>query len=69
MMRTNGEYNFYCSITTPSYLSSTRWWNQPVSVLDYPEAVTIKSDLTCNDAIKIFSENNLQQMPVIGKDG
>lgn len=53
----------------PSSTSWCRWWDQSVSVLDYAEPVTIKADLTCNDAIRIFSENSMQQMPVVGKDG
>lgn len=45
------------------------WYNQPVSVLQLCSPITVQSDVTCSNAIKILSDNCIDQIPVVNTDG
>ena len=46
-----------------------RWWNKPVSVLELSPPVTVQSDVSCSNTIKVLGTESFDQVPVVNKEG
>ena len=53
----------------PAKLQTQWWWNKPVSELDLSIPPVLKPDSPCYDAVKIFKDESIDFIPVLGKDG
>ena len=51
------------------FLLSVRWWKQPISVLEISPPITVQSDVSCSDTLKILGSEAIDQMPVVDKNG
>ena len=56
----------YCKI---HYLLSVRCWKQPISVLQISPPITVQSDVSCSDTLKMLGSEAIDQMPVVDKNG
>ena len=62
-------YQTLTHILSSVILLSCRWWHQTVDMLDLSTPITVSDDTNCSEAIKIFSKEGIDQMPVTSKDG
>ena len=51
------------------FLLSVRWWKQPISVLQISPPITVQSDVSCSDTLKMLGSEAIDQMPVVDKNG
>ena len=45
------------------------WWKQPISVLEISRPITVQSDVSCSDTVKILGSEAIDQMSVVDKNG
>lgn len=45
------------------------WWNHKVSELNVPTLTSVKPTDTCEEAIRILTENKLSEVAVVSADG
>ena len=50
-------------------LLSVRWYKQPISVLKISPPITVQSDVSCSDTLKMLGSEAIDQMPVVDKNG
>ena len=57
-------------LCTVQHISFTlNLWKQPISVLQISPPITVQSDVSCSDTIKILGSEAIDQMPVVDKNG
>ena len=59
----------YCSLSPSLSLSLCRWWSKPVNEVEFSTPASIKPDLSCSEAIKLFKDEGVDYIPVLGKFG
>lgn len=53
----------------PTKLTTQWWWNKPVSELEFSTPTSLKADISCSEAIKLFKDEGVDFIPVLGKFG
>ena len=45
------------------------WWNQPLSVLQLQNPITVSDHATCSDTVKLLQEKQIDQVPILTDTG
>ena len=45
------------------------WWHKPVTTLSLKTPITVHEDTTCSKAIEVLEKEQIDQMPILSKQG
>jgi len=45
------------------------WWHKPVTALSLKTPITVHEDTTCSKAIEVLEKEQIDQMPILSKQG